>query len=120
VWAADSSRLDWTQPGYQVVARPTDDGEAVALALQGTEARSAPAWPVATVPVPVYQFLQLDAPPLTGAARQALSRAFDQSTAGGLVERARWRGGAAPAAAPWLRHASRRVDGGRGASIGGP
>jgi hypothetical protein len=120
VWAADSSRLDWNQPGYQVVARPTDDGEAVALALQGTEARSAPAWPVATVPVPVYQFLQLDAPPLTGAARQALSRAFDQSTAGGLVERARWRGGAAPAAAPWLRHASRRVDGGRGASIGGP
>jgi hypothetical protein len=120
VWAADSSRLDWTQPAYQVVARPTDDGEAVALAVQGAGARTAPEWPIATVPVPVYQFLQLDAPPLTGAARQALARAFDQSTAGGLVERARWRGRAAPAAAPWLRHASRRADRRRASPIGGP
>jgi len=108
-WAADSSRLAWTPGGYRVVARPTGD-EAVALALQPARGAGEEEWPVATVPVPVYQFLQLDAPPLDEAGRRALARAFDLSTAGGLVERARWRGGpAGDPRRPVLRLAARRL-----------
>jgi hypothetical protein len=64
----------------------------VALVLRAARDADVREWPVATVPMPVYQFLQLDAPPLDDAGRRALSRAFDLSTAGGLVEQAAWRG----------------------------
>jgi len=48
------------------------------LALSAS-AKSAPEWPVATVPAPAYQLIALDAPPIGDAMHAALARAFDAS-----------------------------------------
>ncbi len=92
-WTADSSRVRWERTGYEVVASPSDDGEALALVLRSLGlASSKREWPVATVAAPAYQLIALDAPPLDSAGRAALARAFDVSTAlDGLVQRAAWR-----------------------------
>jgi len=90
-WTADSARVTWERSGYDVSARPSADGDALALSLVG-RGRTAKAWPVATVGAPAYQLIALESPPLDSAARSALARAFDVSTAsGGLVQRAVWR-----------------------------
>ena len=77
-WAKDSSTVRWPRKGYTVIARPTNEGEALALALSAS-AKSAPEWPVATVPAPAYQLIALDAPPIGDAMHAALARAFDAS-----------------------------------------
>ncbi|MES2525263.1 MAG: hypothetical protein V4617_21410 [Gemmatimonadota bacterium] len=113
-WMRDSTDLQWERAGYRVSARPSPDGETLALVLQrngtgrrggqgaiaggsetgtvsGTEGRASrsPEWPVATVPAPAYQLMSLDAPAVSAATRSALARAFDRSTAlDGLVQQA--------------------------------
>jgi hypothetical protein len=88
-WTADSSRVRWERKGYEVAARPSADGESLALVLAGRTGLRSREWPIATVAAPAYQLIALDAPPVTPALRDALSRAFDASSAlDGLVQRA--------------------------------
>jgi hypothetical protein len=90
-WAKDSARVAWDRATYVVAARPSPDGEALALVLIGAAAGTRHEWPIATVAAPAYQLIPLDAPPIDSAARAALSRAFDISTSlDGLVQRASW------------------------------
>ena len=106
-WTRDSSQVHWEHDGYRVFARPSPDGEAMALVLQarspGDRAldsaggvvdveRSGPRavreWPIATVAAPAYGLISLDAR-LDAATRSALARAFDLSSAlDGLTQRA--------------------------------
>ncbi|MBL0170023.1 MAG: hypothetical protein IPP90_04710 [Gemmatimonadaceae bacterium] len=79
-WAPDSSRVRWTRRGYEVVARPTDEGESLALSLVPLPARANAEWPIATVPAPAYQLIPLDAPAVSAAMHDALARAFDASS----------------------------------------
>jgi hypothetical protein len=92
-WTADSSRVRWERQAYDVAASPSEDGESLALVLRARGMTSSQRdWPVATVAAPAYQLIALDQPPLDSAARAALARAFDVSTAlDGLVQRAAWR-----------------------------
>lgn len=89
-WSPDSARVRWERRAYDVVATPSEDGEALALVLQSRGlASSRREWPIATVAAPAYQLIALDQPPLDSAGRAALARAFDVSTAlDGLVQRA--------------------------------
>ncbi|MEQ1692317.1 MAG: hypothetical protein ABMA00_13585, partial [Gemmatimonas sp.] len=85
-WTPDSSRVRWIRAGYEVVARPTEEGESLALTLVPTPSRATAEWPIATVPAPAYQLIPLDAPPVSAALHDALSRAFDaSSTLDGVV-----------------------------------
>jgi hypothetical protein len=92
-WSTDSSRVRWERSGYEVVATPSEDGDALALVLRARGLTTSRAeWPVATVAAPAYQLIALEQPPLDSASRAALARAFDLSTAlDGLVQRAAWR-----------------------------
>lgn len=104
-WAADSSLVRWRRERYDVLARPSAEGDLLALSLQAKGARDTlGTWPVTTVAAPAYQLIALESPPLDSAARAALARAFDVSTAlDGLVQRARFspsRGPASRAFAP--------------------
>lgn len=93
VWAKDSSSFRWRGAGYTVVARPDSSGETLALTLHATAASAAPAttpatargttpvWPLLTVPMPAYEWLPIDVPPLPMALRDALARAFDAASA---------------------------------------
>ena len=89
-WSTDSSRVRWERSAYDVVATPSDDGDALALVLRARGlATSRAEWPVATVVAPAYQLIALEQPPLDSTSRAALARAFDLSTAlDGLVQRA--------------------------------
>jgi hypothetical protein len=90
-WAKDSARVTWDRAKYEVAARPSADGDALALVLIGGAVGKAHEWPIATVAAPAYQLIPLDTPPIDSAARAALSRAFDISTSlDGLVQRASW------------------------------
>lgn len=88
-WEKDSARVVWERANYEIAARPTPDGDALALALRGKSNGRASDWPIATVAPPAYQLIPLDTPPIDSAARSALSRAFDLSTSlDGMVQRA--------------------------------
>jgi len=88
-WTRDSSRVRWNRTGYEVAARPSPDGESLALVLAASGTLRAREWPIATVAAPAYQLIALDAPPVTAKLREALARAFDASSAlDGLVQRA--------------------------------
>jgi hypothetical protein len=91
-WATDSSLVRWRRERYDVLARPSAEGDLLALSLQAKGARDTlGTWPVTTVAAPAYQLIALESPPLDSAARAALARAFDVSTAlDGLVQRARF------------------------------
>ncbi len=90
-WAKDSARVTWARANYEIAARPSTDGDALALVLIGGAVGQAHEWPIATVAAPAYQLIPLDTPAIDSAARAALSRAFDISTSlDGLVQRARW------------------------------
>ncbi len=81
-WAKDSSTVRWPRKAYTVLARPTNEGESLALALvAGSSATigKSPEWPVATVPAPAYQVIPLDAPAISTELHAALARAFDAS-----------------------------------------
>lgn len=80
-WSADSTRVRWARRGYDVVARPTSEGEALALALVPSPIGRGKEWPIATVPAPAYQLIPLDAPAVPKSMRDALARAFDASAA---------------------------------------
>jgi hypothetical protein len=106
-WTRDSAQVHWTHDGYRVFARPSADGETMALVLQarapgdraldsaegsaGDEAGGAPGtreWPIATVAAPAYGLIALDSR-LDATTRSALARAFDLSSAlDGLTQRA--------------------------------
>ena len=105
-WTTDSARVTWDRATYVVAARPSSDGDALALVLIGGTAGTGHEWPIATVAAPAYQLIPLDTPPIDSAARAALSRAFDISTAlDGVVQRASWRHRPAPRlrATAWSR-----------------
>ena len=88
-WAKDSARVKWDRAKYEIAARPSADGDALALVLIGGATGRSHEWPIATVAAPAYQLIPLDTPPIDSAARGALSRAFDISTSlDGLVQRA--------------------------------
>ncbi|MEO7521902.1 MAG: hypothetical protein ABIW79_08815 [Gemmatimonas sp.] len=100
-WKGDSSEVRWQRNGYRVVARPSPDGETLALVLQansrGDSGSASPSqsgnagrdWPLASVASPAYQLIALDDPPVIGPVRAALARAFDVSTAlDGITQRA--------------------------------
>jgi hypothetical protein len=89
-WSKDSSRVRWDRSSYEVVATPSEDGDALALVLRARGlATSRAEWPVATVAAPAYQLIALEKQPIDSAGRAALARAFDVSTAlDGLVQRA--------------------------------
>ena len=90
-WATDSARVTWDRANYKIAARPSADGDALALVLIAAAVDPAHEWPIATVAAPAYQLIPLDTPPLDSTARGALSRAFDISTSlDGLVQRASW------------------------------
>ena len=90
-WLRDSSRVRWSRTGYEVAARPSPDGESLALVLAARATLRAREWPIATVAAPAYQLIPLDAPPVTAKMREALSHAFDASAAlDGLAQRASW------------------------------
>lgn len=90
-WAKDSARVTWDRANYEIAARPSADGETLALVLIGGAVPKAHEWPIATVAAPAYQLIPLDTPPIDSTARAALSRAFDLSTSlDGLVQRASW------------------------------
>jgi hypothetical protein len=90
-WAKDSTRVRWDRAHYEIAARPSADGDALALVLIGAAAGTSREWPIATVAAPAYQLIPLDSPPIDTAARSALSRAFDLSTSlDGLAQRAGW------------------------------
>ncbi len=87
-WTNDSTRVTWSRGKYDVAARPSPDGDALALVLLRGGAKSRE-WPVTTVGAPAYQLIALDDPPLDSAGRSALARAFDVSTAlDGTAQRA--------------------------------
>ncbi len=91
-WAKDSSRVQWTRGDYDVAARPSSDGESLALMLSGRSALGSRDWPIATVAAPAYQLIALDKPPVSATVRDALGRAFDASaTLDGVAQRARYR-----------------------------
>lgn len=80
-WNKDSTELSWLRPQYQVLARPSADGEVIGIELVDTpRSGAARHWPIATVPAPAYQLIALDDTPLDSITRNALARAFDQST----------------------------------------
>ncbi len=121
-WAPDSSLVKWSRGSYAIVARPTPDGESLALSLatdaEATGARQ-PAekgsrvkeWPIATVPAPAYQLIPLDAPRVSAAMHDALARAFDVSAAlDGVVKAARAIPPSAHRARPRLVHVRRSHD----------
>ncbi|BAH39742.1 hypothetical protein GAU_2700 [Gemmatimonas aurantiaca T-27] len=100
-WSADSSIVRWDRSSYRIAARPSPDGDALALVLSSRSGVGGQhEWPVATVGAPAYQLIALESPPLDSASRAALARAFDVSTAlDGMVQRARYRG-TAPRSVP--------------------
>lgn len=88
-WTRDSSRVRWNRTGYEVAARPSPDGESLALVLAARGTLRPREWPIATVAAPAYQLIALDAPPVSAKLREALSHAFDASSAlDGLAQRA--------------------------------
>ncbi len=105
-WTKDSARVTWDRAKYEIAARPSADGDALALVLIGGAVGKSHEWPIATVSAPAYQLIPLDTPPIDSAARSALSRAFDLSTSlDGLVQRAH-RLRRTPDATPLLRTTS--------------
>jgi hypothetical protein len=88
MWARDSSSLRWTRSRVAVVARPNEDGDALAVALRvGAAGTDSTEWPVTTVRAPAFQLIPLDTPALPASMRAALARAFDaSSTLGGEAQ----------------------------------
>ena len=70
-WAKDSARVTWDRAKYDVAARPSADGDALALVLIGGPVGQSREWPIATVAAPAYQLIPLDTPPIDSAARAA-------------------------------------------------
>jgi hypothetical protein len=70
----------WLRDGAEVVARYDSAAEAFTITLRATGRTGRPAqWTVGRVHDPVHQLYWLDAPPVDGAVRRALARAFDES-----------------------------------------
>ncbi|MGV3708828.1 MAG: hypothetical protein ACO1Q7_08300 [Gemmatimonas sp.] len=79
-WNQDSTELAWSRTRYDIIARPTPDGDFLTIELQSKGERDASrAWPIAVVPAPAYQLIALDETPLDSSMRSALARAFDES-----------------------------------------
>lgn len=106
-WSPDSAQVHWEHDAYRVFARPSPDGETMALVLQSRAPGDRPLdstgrvagagnaaasrvreWPIATVAAPAYGLISLDSR-LDAPTRSALARAFDLSSAlDGLTQRA--------------------------------
>lgn len=107
-WLADSASVQWQRGAYTVVARPNTEGDALALSLVRGKGTKETAWPVATVPIPAYQLVSLDAPKVSPDILGALARAFDESAMlGGIAQSASRQHGTSMAHAWRWRRASR-------------
>lgn len=90
-WMIDSSAVVWDRGGYTVAARRSSRADVLDLALMPGAVRNESEhasgrakrreWPIAGVGMPVHQLIPLDSPYFDDAARAALSRMFDISTA---------------------------------------
>ena len=79
-WRADSLAVTWRHGAVQVSGEADSARTRFTLVLQDSTGRG-PGWPIAVVPMPVYQFMALDALAMPEEARAALRLAFDRATA---------------------------------------
>jgi hypothetical protein len=74
--SSDGSRDVWRHGHYEVVVRYDSSGGPARLFIRDSTSRE---WAVGRVPAPAQRVFWLDQPPVDSTARQALSRAFDES-----------------------------------------
>lgn len=79
VWSGDSLQVRWSHNGYTVVGTVDSARTQLTLSLS-TDTVNARPWAIAVVPMPAYQFVALDVPPITEAVRTSLRRAFDRAS----------------------------------------
>jgi hypothetical protein len=82
IWGDDSLNLRWSPGGHTVVGAVDSARTRVALSIIADSTSSAlgKLWPLATVPMPAYQFIALDTIWFDIAARDRLERAFDRAS----------------------------------------
>ncbi|MCC6244294.1 MAG: hypothetical protein IT353_15745 [Gemmatimonadaceae bacterium] len=80
-WSADSTELRWARGAIDVVARPIEDGDVLAVSLVTAGTAPLREWAVVRALAPAYQLLALDTPAASKTIRDALARAFDASAA---------------------------------------
>lgn len=74
---ADSLSEIWKGPGYDVVARYDSTGDFATLVVRDSASHE---WNAARLPTPARRVYRLDTPDVDSTAREALARAFDEST----------------------------------------
>ncbi len=79
VWSDDSLRVRWSHNGYMVVGNVDSARTQLTLSLMSDTLNARP-WAIAVVPMPTYQFVALDVPPITETVRTSLRRAFDRAS----------------------------------------
>ncbi len=79
VWSGDSLHVRWSNSGYTVIGDVDSSRTRIALSLVHDSVDARP-WPIAVVPMPTYQFMALDRPPLAASRREQLLRAFDRAS----------------------------------------
>jgi hypothetical protein len=75
---------EWTRRHYRVVARYDASGDVARLSIADSARRE---WPVVMLAAPIRDVTWLDDPPLDGALRAHLTRAFDAAASYGSSER---------------------------------
>jgi hypothetical protein len=73
----DSLSEIWTGPRYDVVARYDSTGDFATLVVRDSASNE---WNAARLPTPARRVYRLDTPDVDSTAREALARAFDEST----------------------------------------
>jgi hypothetical protein len=92
-WSSDSSDVTWARGALRLRGVVDSTRRAVRLTLEPSSPASGPgaSLPIATVPLPVYQFLDVRAVRLPSRVRAALEAAFDRARAEDpLATRATW------------------------------
>ncbi len=79
IWSADSLHVRWSHNGYTVIGDVDSARTQLTLSLVSDTVNARP-WAVAVVPMPTYQFVALDIPPISDAVRASLRRAFDRAS----------------------------------------
>lgn len=99
LWSSDSTEVTWTRGPLQLRGVVDSTRGTVHLTLEPSSAvdGSGVPVPIATVPLPVHQFLDVRAVRLSPRVRAALEAAFDRAREEDpLATRAAWRGRPAP------------------------
>ncbi len=79
IWSGDSLHVRWSHNGYTVIGDVDSARTQLTLSLVSDSVNARP-WAVAVVPMPTYQFVSLDVPPISEAVRSSLRRAFDRAS----------------------------------------